>query len=314
MKLLLNFILSVCLFIYGLQLFSNSLGNIQLKVKKILEKYTNSLKKGIILGTIITSIIQSSSIITAISVGLVNSNVITFHSSIGIMMGANLGTCFTSWLTSFLSIESTNNSLLFNPNTYTPILIFIGLILYFKNHKRLSNLFIGYSLFLFGLNLMQTTLSPIMEYKFFKEFISCLNSPLLGLIIGIVTTSLVQSSSATIAILQTISNKQKLTYYMTIPIILGENIGSCMTTLISSIGTNKNAKKTALSHLFYNIIGSIIFIILFYLFNYLKLKFLNYQVNSYSIALIHTIFNFISIIIFYPFLNIFEKFINIIAK
>ena len=309
MKLLLNFLLSICLFIYGLQLFSNSLGNIEKRIKTILENYTSSPTRGIILGTIITSIVQSSSIITAITVGLVNSEVISFHSSIGIMMGANLGTCFTSWLTSFLSISS-NSSFSLNPNNFTPILFFIGLICYFKNHKRLSNFFIGYALFLFGFNLMQNTLSPIMEYKFFKDLISSLNSPILGLFVGIITTSLVQSSSATVAILQTISSKQKLTYYMTIPVILGENIGSCITTLISSIGTNKNAKKVAYSHLFYNIIGSIIFIIFFYLFNYLKFAFLNYQVNAYSIALIHTIFNFISIIIFYPFLNLFEKFIN----
>ena len=301
--ILLNFIFSVCIFIYGLQLFSNSLGNIEEKIKKILENYTSSPKRGIFLGTIVTSIVQSSSIITAITVGLVNNNIISFHSSIGIMMGANLGTCITSWLTSMLCLN-TNTSVLFNINTYTPLLLLIGLILYFKNKKRLSNLFIGYSLFLFGLNLMQKTLNPIMEYNFFKNLINYLNNPLLSLLVGIIATCLIQSSSATIAILQTVSLKKTLTYYMTIPIILGENIGSCVTTLISSIGTNKNAKAVAYSHLFYNIIGSIIFIIIFYLLSSLKSKFLNIQVNSYSIALIHTVFNFLSIIIFYPFINI----------
>ena len=311
--ILLNFIFSVCIFIYGLQLFSNSLGNIEEKIKKILENYTSSPKRGIFLGTIVTSIVQSSSIITAITVGLVNNNIISFHSSIGIMMGANLGTCITSWLTSMLCLN-TNTSVLFNINTYTPLLLLIGLILYFKNKKRLSNLFIGYSLFLFGLNLMQKTLNPIMEYNFFKNLINYLNNPLLSLLVGIIATCLIQSSSATIAILQTVSLKKTLTYYMTIPIILGENIGSCVTTLISSIGTNKNAKAVAYSHLFYNIIGSIIFIIIFYLLSSLKSKFLNIQVNSYSIALIHTVFNFLSIIIFYPFINIFELFINKIIK
>ena len=313
MKLLLNFILSICLFIYGLQLFSNSLGNIQDKIKIILENYTSSPKKGIILGTIITSIIQSSSIITAITVSLVNSNIISFHSSIGIMMGANLGTCITSWLTSFLCLN-TNSNILLNINTYTPILLLIGLILYFKNRKRLSNFFIGYSLFLFGLNLMQTTLSPLLELKLFKDLINSFNNPIIGLLIGIIATCLVQSSSATIAILQTISINKKLTYYMTIPIILGENIGTCITTLIASIGTNKNAKKVAYSHLFYNLIVSIIFIIIFYVLYYLKIKLLYYQVNTYSIALIHTLFNLLSIIIFYPFINYFESFINKIKK
>ena len=314
MIILLNFILSVCMFIYGLQLFSNSLGNIEIRIKNILKNYTNSAKKGIFLGTITTLIVQSSSIITSITVSLVNSNIITFHESLGIILGSNFGTCITSWITSFLSIESTNSSIFFNFNTYIPFLFLIGLIFYFKNKKRLSNLFIGYSFFMFGLSMMQKTLNPIMEYKIFKDLIYSLNNPLLGLIIGIITTSIVQSSSATVAILQTISNNNKLNYYMAIPIILGENIGSCITTLIAGIGTNKNAQKVALSHLLYNIIGTFIFIIIFYITKYLNLKYLYLKVNSNSIALIHTLFNFLSIIIFYPFLNNFETFINKLLK
>ena len=313
MKLLLNFILSICLFIYGMQLFSNSLGNIQVRIKNILENYTSSPKRGIILGTIITAIIQSSSIITSITVGLVNNDIINFHSSLGIIMGANLGTCITSWITSFFSNTSTSSSY-FNFNNYIPIIFLIGLILFFKNQKKISNFFIGYSLFLFGLIMMQNTMEPIMEYKLFKDIIYSLNSPIIGLLIGIIMTCLVQSSSATIAILQTISNKKKLTYYMSIPIILGENIGSCITTLISSIGTNYNAKKVALSHLFYNIIGTIIFIVIFYISKLFNLKYLNIETNSNSIAFIHTLFNFLSIIIFYPFLNLFENFINLLIK
>ena len=312
--ILLNFILSICMFIYGLQLFSSSFGNIQVRIKNILENYTKNAKRGIIIGTIVTAIVQSSSVITSITVGLVNANVLSFHNSIGIMMGANLGTCITSWITSLLSFETKTTSIFLNINTYTPFLLLIGLIFYFKKRQRLSNIFVGYSLFILGLTMMQTSLNPIMEYKLFKDIINYLNNPILGLLIGIVATSLIQSSSATVAILQTISNRQTLTYYMTIPIILGENIGSCITTLISSIGTSRNAKKVALSHLFYNIIGSFIFIIIFYLSKYLNLNYLYLKVNSNSIALIHTIFNFISIIIFYPFITLFEGFINKITK
>jgi len=314
MKLLLNFILSICMFIYGLQLFSSSLGNIETRIKNILKNYTKNIKSGIFLGVITTAIIQSSSIITSIIVSLVNSNVITFHESIGIMMGANLGTCITSWITSFLSIETTTTSIFFNFNTYTPFLLLFGLILYFKKRQRLSNLLIGYAFFILGLSMMQKSLTPIMEYKIFKDIILSLNNPILGLLIGIITTSLVQSSSATIAILQTISNKKNLNYYMAIPIILGENIGSCITTIIAGIGTNKNAKKVALSHLLYNIIGSIIFILIFYISKFLDLKYLYLKVDSNKIALIHTLFNFLSIIIFYPFLSYFENFINKIIK
>lgn len=314
MKLLLNFILSICMFIYGMQLFSNSLGNIKDKIKNILEDYTKNIKYGIILGTIVTAIVQSSSIVTSITVGLVNSNILSFHNSIGIMMGANLGTCVTSWITSILSIDTTKVSIFLNMNTYTPFLLLIGLILYFKNKKRISNLFIGYAFFILGLSTMQITLAPITEYKLFKDIIYSLNNPLLGLLIGIITTTLIQSSSATIAILQTISNKTPLNYYMTIPIILGENIGSCATTLISGIGTNKNAKKVAFSHLFYNIIGTIIFIIIFYLSKILNLNYLYLKADSNSISLIHTLFNLLSIIIFYPFIKTFENFINKLIK
>ena len=314
MKLLLNFLLSICMFIYGLQLFSNSIGNIEVRIKNILEYYTKNIKNGIILGTIVTSLIQSSSIITSITVSLVNSKVLSFHNSIGIMMGANLGTCITSWITSFLCIDSSSTPIFLNVNNYTPILLLIGLIFYFKKRTRLSNLFTGYAFFMFGLYMMQTTLTPIMEYRLFKNIILSLNNPLLGLLIGIITTCLVQSSSATVAILQTISNKTKLNYYMAIPIILGENIGSCTTTLISGIGTTKNAKKVALSHLLYNVIGTIIFILFFYLSKFLNLNYLNLQVDSNSIALIHTIFNFLSIIIFYPFIKQFENLINKLLK
>ncbi|MBQ8891542.1 MAG: Na/Pi cotransporter family protein [Bacilli bacterium] len=302
------------MFIYGMQLFSNSLGNIKDKIKNILEDYTKNIKYGIILGTIVTAIVQSSSIVTSITVGLVNSNILSFHNSIGIMMGANLGTCVTSWITSILSIDTTKVSIFLNMNTYTPFLLLIGLILYFKNKKRISNLFIGYAFFILGLSTMQITLAPITEYKLFKDIIYSLNNPLLGLLIGIITTTLIQSSSATIAILQTISNKTPLNYYMTIPIILGENIGSCATTLISGIGTNKNAKKVAFSHLFYNIIGTIIFIIIFYLSKILNLNYLYLKADSNSISLIHTLFNLLSIIIFYPFIKTFENFINKLIK
>ena len=313
MNILLNFIISICMFIYGMQLFSISISNMNYKLKSIFEKYSNNKFKGLILGTIITSIFQSSSIITSIVVSLVNSNVLTFHNSIGIIMGSNFGTCVTSWITSFLSNE-TSNSLLLNINTYTPITFSLGLIFYFKNKKNLSNILIGYSFFILGFNLMHTSLSPLMNYQIFKQVFYLLNFPITSLLMGIILTSILQSSSATIAILQMISKQKKLTYYMTIPIILGENIGSCITTIIAGIGTNKNAKKVAFAHLFYNIFGSIIFIIFFYISIILKYNYLYIKVNTNSIALIHTIFNFLSIIIFYPFTNLFEKFINKLIK
>lgn len=316
MKIFISFLISILIFIYGIQLFSKSLSKIyQKNVKKILEKYTKTPFKGIIFGTIITAIIQSSTLITITTVGLVNSGIMTFHNSLGIMMGANLGTCITSWIISLLNIGSNNPILLFlNPNTYIPLMLLIGITFYIKKRKIRSKTIIGFSLFMLGLLMMQRSLLPIKNFGWFKELLSSLNNPLIGVISGILITTLIQSSSATVAILQTLSETNSLNYLIATPIIMGENIGTCITTLIASIKTSKNAKKVAISHLLYNIIGTIIFLIIFYFIYLLKLDFIYKEVNSFSIALIHTTFNFLSIIIFYPFLNYLEKLINKLVK
>lgn len=316
MKILFNFIISIIIFIYGINLFSKSLESILGKnIQTSLKKYTKSPLKGIFLGTFITSIVQSSTLITIITIGLVNANILSFPSSLGIMMGANLGTCVTSWFVSLLKINSDNQILVFlNPNTYIPLLLLIGLFFFFKKKKRKSNCFLGLSLFMLGLNLMQKSLLPIQEFTWFKNLLISLSNPFLGLFIGIIITCIIQSSSATVAILQTVADSSKINYLMTIPIIMGENIGTCLTTLIASINTSKNAKKVAISHLLYNIIGTIIFFTLFYLCFLLKSQFLEKEVNSFDIALIHTLFNFFSILIFYPFLHFFEKLINKLVK
>ncbi len=310
MNIILEFTISLCLFIYGLQLFSKGLENLfQKKIKTYLIKYTNRTSKGIILGTILTALIGSSSLTTILTISLVNKNIISFHNSLGIIMGANLGTCLTSFLTAFLSHD--NSLFIFlNPNTYTPFIILIGLFYYFKNKQTKSNVFIGFSLFILGLKMLQNSLNPLQEYEWFKSLIKTLNNPFLALLSGFFITSLIQSSSATIAILQGLTKSGTITYLNSIPIIMGENIGTCLTSLIATFKTNKNAKKVALSNLFYNIIGTIFFMILFYFTYILKLNFLNQSVNSLKIAFIHTLFNFLSIIIFYPFLKIFEKLIN----
>ena len=161
---------------------------------------------------------------------------------------------------------------------------------------------------------MQNSLEPIKAFFWFKNLLLSFDNPLFGVFIGIILTTIMQSSSATIAILQTVSDTNHLTYFMATPIIMGENIGSCLTTIVASLNTSKNAKKVAISHLLYNIIGTIIFLIIFYFLNLFKLNFLNYEVNSFKIAIIHTLFNFFSILIFYPFLNKLEKFINFLVK
>ncbi|MBQ8471884.1 MAG: Na/Pi cotransporter family protein [Bacilli bacterium] len=315
MKIFVSFIISILIFIYGINLFSKSLEKLMNKnIKIILEKYTKTPFKGIIFGTILTSLIQSSTLTTITTVGLVNSGLLTFHNSLGIMMGANLGTCITSWIISLLNISNQSILMFLNPNTYIPILLVISIFYYFKNRKVRSNILLGFSLFMLGLKLMQDSLLPIKDYYWFKSLLTHFNNPIIGVLSGILITTLIQSSSATVAILQTISENNPLTYLIVTPIIMGENIGTCLTTLVASIKTSKNAKKVAYSHLLYNLIGTIIFLILFYIINFLKLNILYEEVNSFKIALIHTLFNFLSIIIFYPFLNTFEKLINKLIK
>lgn len=316
MKILLNFIVSIIIFIYGINLFSQSLENIMNKnISKLLKKYTKTPFKGLIFGTIITALVQSSTLITITTVSLVNSNLLSFHSSLGIMMGANLGTCLTSFITSLLNIKVTSKFLFFfNPYTYIPLLLFLSLFFYFKKRIIKSKVCLGFSLFMLGLKLMQLALLPCQEYAWFKALLTSFSNPLIGLLAGIILTTLIQSSSATVAILQTISINNSINYLIAIPLIMGENIGTCLTTLVASIKTNKNAKKVAISHLLYNVFGTILFLSLFYLAYLAKLNFLNYEVNSLKIALIHTLFNFLSILAFYPFLTSFEKLINKLLK
>ena len=316
MKIFFSFSISIIIFIYGIKLFSDALSKMyQKNIKSILEKYTKTPIKGIIFGTIITAIIQSSTITTITTVSLVNSGIIAFHDSLGVMMGANLGTCITSWIISLLNLGNNKSFLLLiNPNTYIPVLLIIGIIYFFKKRKVKSNILIGFAFFMLGLKMMQISLLPIKDFFWFKNLLTSFNNPIIGVLAGIIITCIIQSSSATIAILQTISENNPINYLMATPIIMGENIGTCLTTIIASIKTNKNAKKVAISHLLYNIIGTVIFLILFYIIYLLKLIFIYEEVDSFKIALIHTIFNFLSILIFYPFLNYLEKLINKLIK
>ncbi len=315
MKILFNFSFSLITFIYGINLFSKGLKNsYQENIKLIIKKYTSSPFKGIILGGISTAIFQSSSLITITILNLVNLEIITFHNSLGLIMGANLGTCITSFLVSSLSIKRKNLNFLFNPISYIPLLIIIGIYFYFKKKKNKSEVLIGFSLFMLSLVMIKESLKPLENFFWFKKLLLSLNSPLLGVISGFLTTCIIQSSSATIAILQTLSINNKITFQMAIPIIMGENIGTCITALIASINTSKNAKKVSLANLLYNFLGTIIFLFIFYFLKFLKLPFLEHYASSFGIAIIHTLFNLFSIFIFLPFLNKFERLINHLVK
>lgn len=306
MSIILEFILSVCIFIYGIQLFSKGISNlVNEKAKNLLIKYTNTKFKGIILGTILTIIIQSSGIVTILTLSFVNSNLIDFSNTLGIIMGSNLGTCFTSWLTSFIN---TNNFLVFlNPTFYTPIFILLGLIFFLKNKIDKSNTLLGLTFFLLGLKMLNNSLTPIMNYSWFKSLLIILNNPFLGILLGIILTSIIGSSAATVAILQTITKTGGITYLNSIPIILGENIGSSITGILGSINTKKDAKMVSIFNLLYNLLGTIIFMLIYFIFYFLKVRFLYLKINSYHIALIHTLFNFLSIIVFYPYTKYLER-------
>lgn len=306
MKIILEFILSICIFIYGIQLFSKGISNlINKNIKNLLIKYTNTKFKGIILGTILTVIIQSSGIVTILTLSFVNSNLISFSNTIGIIMGSNLGTCFTSWLTSILN---TNNYLIFlNPSFYTPIFILIGLICFLKNKINKSNTLLGLSFFLLGFKMLNNSLTQFLNFTWFRSLLLILNNPFLGILLGFILTSIIGSSTATVFILQTITKTGNITYLNSIPIILGENIGSSITGILGSIKTKKNAKMVSTFNFLYNLLGTIIFMLIYFIFYFLKVRFLYLKINSYHIALIHTLFNFLSIIVFYPYTKYLER-------
>lgn len=301
------------LLIYGMNILSTNLKKIAgEKLKLVLKKATDNIFKGLFTGILITIAVQSSAIVTVMVVGFVNAKLLKLKNAIPIIMGANIGTTITAQILRLASINGNSIFTLLSPNTLAPILIIVGFILLeFRKKQKIKDigqLLIGIGLLFTGLMTMVDMASSFSKVPLLADVLSKLSNPLLGILAGAIVTAIVQSSAATVGILQAISQSGIITYKSTIPIILGQNIGTCFTSILSSIGTNKNAKRVAIVHLFFNLIGSIIFIIFIYTYqSVIGFSFWNKTIDMGGIANFHLIFNVVCTILLLPCIGLLEK-------
>lgn len=311
----------LALFLYGMNIMGEGLEKLAgSKLEKIFEKLTSNKFKGLILGMTVTAIIQSSSTTTVMLVGFVNSGIMKLSQAIPIIMGSNIGTTITSWILSLSGLESDNFFIkMLKPTSFSPIIALVGIILIMTKKsdkaKVIGNALLGFSILMFGMNTMGSAVEPLSEIPEFREVMAKFSNPFLGVIVGAVLTAIIQSSAASVGMLQSLSNANLITFGSAIPIILGQNIGTCATALLSCIGANKNAKRVAIVHLFFNVIGTVVFLAIFYTLNaFFDFTFLNDNVSSFNIAVVHTIFNVVATIIMFPFINLLEKLAYLVIK
>lgn len=304
----------LALFLYGMNVMGGGLEKVSGgKLERILEKLTSNPLKAVLLGAGVTAVIQSSSATTVMLVGFVNSGIMKLSQAIGIIMGANIGTTATSWLLSLTGIESNNFFIsMLKPTSFSPILAVIGIILIMSNKsdrkKDVGEILIGFAILMFGMDAMSSAVKPLADVPEFTGILTKFSNPLLGVLVGAVLTVIIQSSSASVGILQALSVTGAFTYGSVIPIIMGQNIGTCVTAMISAVGGNRGAKRTAFVHLYFNIIGSVVFLILYSVLNAVfQFSFTNETVGVAGIAAIHSIFNIFATIVLLPFTKGLEK-------
>ena len=311
-------IFNVLSMIGGLALFLFAMGEGLSKtsggrLEKILEKLTSNPIKAVLLGTGVTAVIQSSSATTVMVVGFVNSGVMKLSQAVGIIMGANIGTTVTSWILSLSGIESENFLIkLLKPSSFSPVLAIIGVayILFSKREKvkDIGMILVGFSILMTGMDMMSAAVKPLADVPEFTHILTMFTNPFLGMMAGTVLTAIIQSSSASVGILQALCVTGSVSYAAAIPIIMGQNIGTCITAIMSSIGASKNAKRAALVHLYFNLIGTILFMVVFYSINlFVEFGFMKNSANAAGIAVAHSIFNLTATIILLPFSDVLEK-------
>ena len=300
----------LALFLYGMETMGNGLEKLSGgRLERILEKLTSNPIKAVLLGAGVTAIIQSSSATTVMVVGFVNSGIMKLTQAVGIIMGANIGTTVTSWLLSLTGIESGNFFVqLLKPTSFSPVLALIGVcfIMFSKKEKKkdAGTIMIGFAILMTGMETMSGAVKPLANVPEFTGILTMFSNPVLGMIAGAVLTAIIQSSSASVGILQALCATGAVNFSTALPIIMGQNIGTCVTAMLSGIGASKNAKRAALVHLYFNIIGTVIFMIVFYTINaVVHFSFLDTAANAMGIAVIHSSFNIAATIMLLPFGN-----------
>lgn len=299
----------LALFLYGMNAMGDGLVMLSGgKLEKILEKLTKNQIMALLLGALVTAVIQSSSATTVMVVGFVNSGIMKLTQAVGIIMGANIGTTITSWILSLTGISSSNVLIrLLKPSSFSPLLAGIGIVFIMtgKNgsqKKTLGNIFLGFAILMFGMETMSGAVAPLKNNEAFTGMLTAFSNPILGMIAGAVLTAVIQSSSASVGILQALCLSGAVTYGTAIPIIMGQNIGTCVTALISSVGASKNAKRAAFIHLYFNLIGTLLFMVVFYGVNsFVHFDFLGNTAGAAGIAVIHSLFNIGCALVLFPF-------------
>lgn len=311
---LLAMIGGLALFLYGMNLLSDGLEKLSGgHLERILEKLTNNRLKAVLLGAGVTAVIQSSSAATVMVAGFVNSGIMKLSQAVGVIMGANIGTTITSWLLSLTGIESGNFFLqLAKPTSFSPVLAIIGVIFIMSSKsgkkREAGYILVGFSILMFGMDAMSQAMKPLSAVPQFTGLFTMFRNPLLGIAVGALVTAVIQSSSASVGILQALCVTGSISYASAVPIILGQNIGTCVTALMSSVGAGRNAKRASVIHLLFNMIGTAVFMIVFYsLHAVFRFAFMQETAYSAGIALIHTGFNVFTTLLLLPFANLLVK-------
>ena len=304
----------LAMFLFGMDIMGKALekqaGN---RLQSILAKMTDNPWKGVLLGVTVTAVIQSSSATSVMVVGFVNSGLMQLHQAVGVIMGSNMGTTVTSWILSLSGISGDGFFVnLLKPTGFSPIIAMIGIVLYMfcksDKAKGIGTIMLGFALLMLGMTTMSDAMAPLADIPEFQELFLKFEMPLLGLLFGAALTALLQSSSASVGILQALSLTGSITCASALPIILGQNIGTCVTALLSGLGANKSARRASLVHLYFNVVGAILFMVVFYGLNaVLDFSFMANAADPVTIALIHTLFNVLSTVVLLPFARVLEK-------
>ena len=311
----------LCLFLFGMETMGDGLTRTSgSKLQGILGSLTSSVPKGVVLGCVVTAVIQSSSATTVMLVGFVNSGIMQLSQAIPVIMGANIGTTATSWLLSLTAVDGDSIFMqLLKPMSFSPILAAIAIVfmMFMKSEKKynIGMILIGFAVLMYGMDIMSSAVAPLKDVPEFVSILTMFSNPVLGVAAGAVFTAAIQSSSASVGILQALCLTGSVTYGTAIPIIMGQNIGTCVTAILSSIGANKGAKRVAAVHLSFNIIGTVIFLVAFYAANAVfAFDFMGDVVNPANIAIIHSIFNIASTALLLPFYKQLEKLAILVVK
>lgn len=321
-KMLFEFIGGLGMFLYGMNIMATGLqktaGN---KMKQLLGFLTNNRLLGVLVGALITAIIQSSSATTVMVVGFVNAEILNLTQAVGVIMGANIGTTITSWLVSMNAIGGDGNILMtvLKPEFYAPLFIGIGafLLMFAKKEKKkeIGEILIGFGVLFIGLNFMSSSVKPYSDSPIFLKAFQVLGgNPILGIIVGAVVTALIQSSSASVGILQTLAMSNLVNWQAAVFITLGQNIGTCVTAFLSGIGAHKTAKRASIIHLIFNVVGAIIFGAVMWVVFFVNREFATSSVSSFQISIFHTIFNIANTVLLFPFADYLVKLSEVIIK